>query len=137
MAYFSFAERILAGKPITVFNHGKMARDFTFIDDITAGILGAVDLGAELEVFNLGGDAPVELMRFIHALEAALGANAEIKFAASIAKGDVPRTAANVTKARNLLGFNPRTPVEEGLQKFCDWFKRWRVMRADKELPYL
>ena len=133
IAYFSFAERIVDGRPITVFNHGKMGRDFTYIDDIVAGIVGAVDLGAELEVFNLGGDEPVELMRFIHALETALGAKAQMKFA-PMAKGDVLRTAADVSKARNLLGYDPRTPVEEGLRKFARWFKKFKAGDYDDVL---
>jgi len=125
MAAYLFADAITAGKPIKVFNHGDMERDFTYVDDIVAGIIGAVQADLKgAHVFNLGNSQTVKLKRFIRLIEENLGREAE-KELLPIQPGDVPRTNADITKAREQLGFNPKTPIDEGLKAFLDWYKKY------------
>jgi len=127
MAYFSFTKNLLEGKPVRVFNEGRMRRDFTYIDDIVAGVLGALATppsttdGAPHRVFNLGNNQPVELLRFIEILEELTGRKAE-KIFAPMQDGDVVETYADIEKARAAFGFAPSTSLEEGLAKFVDWY---------------
>lgn len=122
MAYFSFARNIMEGRPIQLFNHGAMMRDFTYIDDIIAGIAAAVDLGAECELFNLGNHRPVKLERFIEILEESLGKKA-LKENLAMQKGDVEKTYADIEQSERRLGFKPKISLEEGIPKFISWFK--------------
>ncbi|MGI6537801.1 MAG: NAD-dependent epimerase [Caldicoprobacterales bacterium] len=140
MAYFSFTKDILAGKPIKVFNHGKMERDFTYIDDIVEGVVKLIDRipagkkdwneriddlstsFAPYKVYNIGNNNPVPLMRFIRALETALGKEAE-KIYLDMQPGDVIRTYADVSDLERDINFRPSTSIEEGLQKFVDWYR--------------
>lgn len=122
MAYYSFTKAILRGEPIQIFNHGKMQRDFTYIDDIVAGTAAALDLEPGCEVFNLGNHQPVELGRFIEILEESLGKKAE-KVMLPMQKGDVVATYADITHAQEKLGFHPKTPLEEGIPQFVEWYK--------------
>ncbi len=121
MAYYSFAKAILDGKPIPVFNNGKMERDFTFIDDIVDGILAAMDYDAPFETFNLGNNRPEKLMDMISYLENALGAKAIIDYL-PMQKGEVTATWADITKSQKLLGFSPSTSLEDGINQFAKWF---------------
>ena len=121
MALFSFTKAILEGCPIDVFNHGKMKRDFTFIDDIVRGILAALDLNAPYDIFNLGNSSPVTLNRFIAAIESALGKKA-VRRLRPIQPGDVPATWADIRRSTRRLGFRPTTEIEDGVQKFVDWY---------------
>jgi len=139
MAYFSFTKDILAGNPIKVFNHGKMERDFTYIDDIVEGIVKLIgkaplakkdwdeskdDLSssfAPYKIYNIGNNNPVPLMRFINALESALGKEAE-KIYMDMQPGDVLRTYADVSDLERDINFKPSTSIEDGLQKFVDWY---------------
>ena len=142
MAYFSFTQDILAGKPIKVFNHGKMERDFTYIDDIVEGIVKLIDKVpvankdwdesrndlstsfAPYKIYNIGNNQPVKLMRFINALEDALGKEAE-KIYVDMQPGDVIRTYADVSDLEKDIGFKPSTSIEDGLKKFVEWYKEY------------
>lgn len=132
MAYFSFARDICAGKPLTVYNNGRMKRDFTWIGDCVEGVVAALDrppaargahcIGdAPHRIFNIGNSRAENLMDFIGEIEKALGRRAE-KILAPMAPGDVPETCADIAPAREILGFNPRTPIAEGIPAFVDWF---------------
>ena len=121
MAYFSFTRAILEGKPIQIFNEGKMQRDFTYIDDIAAGTLAAIDLAAPCEVFNLGNHRPEEVLHLIALLEKHLGKTA-LKNLLPMQPGEVPTTYADITKSQKLLGFSPKVSLEEGIQKFLAWY---------------
>jgi UDP-glucuronate 4-epimerase len=139
MALFKFTRGILADEPIPVFNHGKMVRDFTFIDDIAEGVVRALDhppagnpdwSGAEPDpatspapyrVFNIGNNEPVELLRYIAALEQCLGKKARLDLQ-PMQPGDVPSTMADVSELEQAVGFRPRTSVEEGIARFVAWY---------------
>ncbi len=126
MAYFSFTQNILAGKPIDVFNHGKMRRDFTYIDDIAEGVVRILDKAPTdtppHTVFNIGNHNPVDLMEFIGALEAALGKKATYNFL-PMQDGDVPITYAETSRLRAAVGFSPSTPLAEGIGRFVAWYR--------------
>ena len=142
MAYFSFTKDILAGKPIKVFNHGKMERDFTYIDDIVDGIVKLInkvpgankewdeskdDLStsfAPYKIYNIGNNNPVKLMKFINALESALGKEAE-KVYMDMQPGDVLRTYADVSDLERDINFKPATSIEDGLKKFVEWYEEY------------
>lgn len=121
MAYYSFAEAIYSGKPIPLFNHGKMERDFTYIDDIVEGILAAVDLEGGAEIFNLGNHHPETLNTFVSLLEHYIGKQAIVEFL-PMQPGDVPITYADIELSQKRLGFTPKTSLAEGLEKFVAWF---------------
>jgi UDP-glucuronate 4-epimerase len=128
MAYFLFTEAILKGKPIKVFNHGKMARDFTYIDDIVQGVLKVLDqppradLLPPYRIYNIGNNAPVPLMDFITAIEEALGIAAQKEFL-PLQPGDVEQTYADVQNLIDEFGYKPSTSVKEGIQNFVEWYK--------------
>ncbi|MEC7838617.1 MAG: NAD-dependent epimerase/dehydratase family protein [Chlamydiota bacterium] len=124
MAYFSFTKKILAGETIKVFNNGAMLRDFTYIDDIIQGIIAAVDLGAKHEIFNLGNNTPVPLGRFIEILEDTIGKKA-VKENLPMQAGDVTKTYADIEKSKEMLGYEPRTPLEKGIPKFFEWYQAY------------
>ena len=139
MAPMLFARAILAGEPIKVFNHGKMQRDFTYIDDIVEGVMRCCDkpatanpdfdpldpdpstAAAPHRVFNIGNSQPVELMRFIEVIEQALAKKA-IKQFLPIQPGDVVSTASDTNALARWVGFNPSTPLTFGVEKFVHWY---------------
>ena len=124
MAVYKFADKISKGLPIPIYNGGKMKRDFTYIDDIVAGILAIMswrDADGVPQVFNLGNHEPVELKQFIRELEMALGKNATLKDAGS-SPGEVAATFADVSLANKILGFEPKTSLAEGLKRFVSWY---------------
>ncbi|AQT68339.1 dTDP-glucose 4,6-dehydratase [Anaerohalosphaera lusitana] len=141
MALFLFTKAILEGRPIDVFNHGNMKRDFTYIDDIVEGVTRVIDnppagnpdwsgsnpdpstSRAPYKVYNIGNSSPVQLMDFIEAIEKALGTKAE-KNMLPIQPGDVPATWANVDDLVQNLGYRPNTPIQEGIDQFVKWY-RW------------
>jgi UDP-glucuronate 4-epimerase len=126
MAYWQFTENILAGKPIRVFNNGDMRRDFTWIGDIIAGILGVMDApGAGHRVYNLGNHRSEKLLDFIAEIETAAGRKAEMVFE-PMQPGDVHETYADIEASRRDFGFEPTTPISEGIPQFVEWFKTWR-----------
>ena len=140
MALFLFTKAILEGKPISVFNEGKMKRDFTYIDDIVEGIYRLVDhipeanddwdayhpdpsySKAPYKIFNIGNNKPVELNHFIESIEKALGKKA-IKNLLPLQPGDVVETFANVDQLQKEVGFKPATSIENGIQSFVDWYR--------------
>ena len=124
MAPLLFSRAILAGRPIQVFNHGRMRRDFTFVDDIVAGVLGALEHPSQDEpphrVFNLGNHTPVELEHFIGVIEAAAGRTAE-KLYLPMQPGDMIETMADTARAKAAFGFEPTTSIETGLPQVVAW----------------
>ena len=142
MALFLFTKAILEGKPIDVFNHGKMVRDFTYIDDIVEGVIRVIDKPAEpnpqfdpanpdpatsnapYRVFNIGNNQPTQLMEYISALETALGKTAKKNYL-PMQPGDVPATAANTDELDAWVGFKPNTAVPQGVARFVDWYRNY------------
>lgn len=125
MAYFSFTQKILAGEPIEVFGEGQMARDFTYIDDIVDGVIGALDHPPERganRILNIGDSDPVGLMEMIGILEAALGREARKVFR-PMQPGDVTQTYADVSKLHALTGYQPKVSLAEGLPRFVAWYR--------------
>ena len=128
MAYFSFTEKIMAGEPIQVFGEGRMARDFTFIDDIVDGVMGVLDRPPARgghEIYNIGDSSPVGLMEMIATLETALGREA-VKVMRPMQAGDVTATWADVSRLTALTGYAPRVALAEGLGRFVAWWRDWR-----------
>jgi UDP-glucuronate 4-epimerase len=140
MALFLFTKAILEGRPIQVFNHGKMQRDFTFVDDIVEGIVRVIDRpaapapgydarqpdpatsNAPFRVFNIGNQGPVSLMAFINAIERAVGRDA-VKELLPLQPGDVPATYADVSELTAWTGFKPATSIEDGVSRFVAWYR--------------
>lgn len=136
MSYFSFSEAILKGEAIHLFNQGKMARDFTYIDDVVRGTLAAIDYHEGYEVFNLGNRRPVELLHFVSLLEKELGREA-VKVFAEPSPGEVETTFADISHAQEKLGFEPQVALEEGLHHFVKWFKEFNESRHLKLVTYV
>ena len=123
LAIHKFAKLISAGQPIPVFGDGTTRRDYTYIDDIIQGVRAAIDYNqTNYEVINLGESRTVELRELISILENELGKRAEID-RQPIQPGDVPQTYADIGKARRLLNYHPQTAIEEGINRFVDWFR--------------
>lgn len=149
MALFKFTRNILEGRPIEVFNYGQHRRDFTYIDDIAAGVVGALDRVAEPDpawdpahpdparssapyrLYNIGNNQPVELMRYIEVLENHLGRKAE-KNLLPMQPGDVPDTCADVEDLATEVGYRPATPVEVGVVRFVDWYLEYHGITLDR-----
>lgn len=129
MAAFLFVKAILAGEPITVFNHGDMRRDFTFVDDIVGGVLAIAakppsSSGAPAKVYNIGNHRSEPLVRFIEVIEAALGIPAKILYEPMQA-GDVKETYADIQPLINDFGFQPKTTIDEGVPQFVRWYREF------------
>lgn len=135
MAYWSFTENILAGRPIRVFNRGRLRRDFTYIDDIVDGVLRVAAGGirgageSSHRIYNIGHNRPVGLIDFIAEIEKAAG-RAAIMEMAEMQPGDVVETAADITAIARDYGFEPRTPLEAGIPRFVEWYRSWRAGQA-------
>jgi len=123
MALFLFTKAIIEGRPIDVFNHGKMERDFTYVDDIVDGIRRSLERPFPYEVFNLGNHDPVKLEYFISLIESELGMEA-VKNYMDLQPGDVPKTYADIDRTIGKLGWKPTTSIEDGVKKFIQWY-RW------------
>jgi len=127
LAIHKFARLILQGQPIPIFGDGTTRRDYTYIDDIISGVVAAMQYDqSQFEVINLGESQTVELRRLVELLERALGKRAIIDHQ-PLQPGDVPLTYADVGKARRLLGYEPQTNIEAGIDRFVDWFKKQRL----------
>lgn len=130
MACFKFADKIMRGEPIQIYNNGDMMRDFTYIDDIVKGVRNILpnppleERGVRHKVYNIGNHKPERLMDFIKTLEKCLGREAEKEFL-PMQPGDVYQTYADITELAADFGFKPDTPMEEGLGKFVEWFMRF------------
>ena len=130
LAIHKFARLIHSGKPIDQYGDGTTGRDYTFIEDIVGGIMGALAYeGPVFDIFNLGGSHPIELNGLIALIEAAVGGKAEINRLPE-QPGDVPFTWADVEKAKRLLNYQPTTPIEEGIPKFAEWFLHTKAVHA-------
>ena len=134
MAYYSFTDALATGRPITLFNEGRMRRDFTFIDDVVSGVLAALDRpppsgnGAPHRIFNLGNNRPEELRHFVRVLEDVMGVTAELRLA-PMQPGDVVETFADIEATRTELGWQPQTSLEEGLARFVAWYRAYHAHR--------
>ena len=142
MALFKFTKGILEGSAIPVFNHGKMIRDFTYIDDIVEGVIRVIDRTARPDpvwsgnapdpatsyapyrIYNIGNNQPIELMRYIETLEKCLGKKAKLEML-PMQDGDVPATSANVESLEKDVGFRPCTSIEQGVARFVEWYKSY------------
>ncbi len=131
MAIHKFAQLLVDGQPVPQFGDGSTERDYTFIDDIVSGVVASIDrtTGPAFRIYNLGNSATTRLDDLIHGLAAALGVEAKIKVLPE-QPGDVPRTFADVSRARHELGYHPQTPVALGLKKFAAWFLAQRRASA-------
>ena len=124
MALLKFADAIRQGKPIDIYNNGDLFRDFTYIDDIVDGVVAALEKPLGYEILNLGRGEPAPLMEYVAALELALGVTAQKNFL-PMQIGDVFVTYADITRAQELLHYNPQIPIIEGVQKFTDWYRTY------------
>jgi len=125
MAIHKFARHILAGRPIPFFGDGESRRDYTYVDDIVAGLIAALERAAGYEIYNLGGSATTSLSELVHLLEEILDRKAILERLPD-QPGDVPRTFADISKAERELGYRCTVPVREGLRRFADWYRRER-----------
>ena len=135
MAYFKFTEAIINNKPIDVYNHGKMKRDFTYIDDIVNSLIlliknkpkksanNITNATSRFNIYNIGNNNPITLKRFIKSIEMALDKKAIINNLPMQA-GDVPITYANIDDLYNKIGFSPKTSIEKGMSNFVEWYKK-------------
>jgi UDP-glucuronate 4-epimerase len=128
MSPMLFARAILDGKPIQVFNHGDMQRDFTYVDDIVEGTLRVLDKPAPYAIYNIGNHEPVALLDYIAALERVLGKKAQLEMK-PMQPGDVKATYADTSALRRAVGFAPATPLETGLARFAEWFKSYYAVK--------
>ncbi|WP_353894467.1 NAD-dependent epimerase [Proteinivorax hydrogeniformans] len=142
MAYFSFTKNIVAKEEIKVFNHGKMERDFTYVDDVVKGVYKLLDKApkankdwdeskdelsssfAPYKIYNIGNNQPVQLMKFINVLEEKLGKEAKKKYM-EMQPGDVLRTCADISDLKRDIDYQPTTSIEEGLDKFVSWYREY------------
>ena len=124
MALFLFTDAILHDRPIKVFGHDKMQRDFTYVEDITQGVVRALERNYELEIINLGRGRTEQLMRYIELIEKACGREAEKEFL-GMQPGDMRRTSADTTKAQELLDYAPQTDIDVGVPAFVDWYREY------------
>jgi UDP-glucuronate 4-epimerase len=149
MSYFKFTKAILEGRPIEVFNHGKMQRDFTYVDDILEGVIRVLDRpprarpefdamnpdpassSAPYRIYNIGNHTPVDLMTYINVLERALGREAQKKLL-PLQDGDVVATYAQIDALRADIGFAPATSIEEGIGRFVDWYRSYYRVGSQK-----
>jgi len=139
MAYWSFADAILAGRPLKLFNHGDVRRDFTYIDDIVAPIVTMAEEAAAARpetprhrVYNIGNHTPTPVPEMIAQLERLLGRKAEVELA-PLPPGDMVETFADVRRLQQDYGFAPSTPLEIGLERFVTWYLQWRARPAEEQ----
>ena len=128
MAPWMFAEAILSGRPITLYDAGRLKRDFTFVEDIVAGVVGCLDHPAPAStprLLNIGNHRSVEVRHFVAVLEEALGRRAIVVDAPRPAT-DVAETFADIDAIRAVCGYEPRTPIEQGIPRFAEWYLSWR-----------
>jgi UDP-glucuronate 4-epimerase len=152
MALFLFTKAILSGEPIQLFNHGRMLRDFTYIDDIVEGVVRVLDTPAKPDpswsgdnpdpatstapyrLYNIGHNSPVELSRLVEVLETALGREAR-KELVDMQPGDVPATYADIDALADAVGFRPSTSIEQGVQQFVEWYRSYYDVSAMRKSP--
>jgi len=146
MALFLFTRAIYAGEPINIFNHGKMKRDFTYVDDIVEGVVRVIDKMPEpnkswcgdqpdpgtsyvpYRIYNIGNNSPIELMHFIEVLESAIGKKAQKNYM-EMQAGDVPATYANIDDLFDAVGFQPETDIKTGIERFVAWYQEYYMRK--------
>lgn len=133
MAYYTFTSKIVNNQPITIYEGEHIQRDFTYIEDIVDGILRSLDCSSPYEIFNLGNNKPVYLNTFIEILEEALGKKA-VRDYQPRALGDMEITYADISKSQRMLGFNPKTSLEVGLNSFARWFEQHNLHLAEQKI---
>jgi len=124
MAMYIFARKISAGKPMPVFNHGRMQRDFTYIDDIIQGVRAALENNYSCEVFNLGNSRSEDLLEMIGIIEKNIGKKADMDLQ-GMQPGDVEKTFADIDHSRDMLGYQPTTSISAGIPRFIAWFREY------------
>jgi UDP-glucuronate 4-epimerase len=124
MALFLFTDALLKDKPLDVFGHGKMQRDFTYVDDIVSGIVASIDKNYPEEIFNLGCGRKEELMEYIRMVEVSCGKEAKKNYM-DMQPGDTTASLADISKAREKLGFEPKTTIQDGVPKFVAWYREY------------
>jgi len=133
MAMWIFTEAINKGKPITVFNNGKMKRDFTYVDDIVNGVVSCVKTPFDCEIFNLGNSKSEKLMDVVKIIEENLSKSANITYSDGVQLGDIKETHADVSHANRKLGFLPVVDIEEGIEEFIDWYTWYELNQIGKD----
>ena len=135
MAYWSFTDKIIRGETIDIYNHGDMKRDFSYIDDIVAGILGSLDTlpekddkGLRNRILNIGNKRPEDLMHFIEVIEDAVGKKAKTRLL-PMQPGDVYETYADTSAIEAACGFESKTSIEEGIPKFVEWYRGYNGLK--------
>ena len=124
MALFLFTSALLKGEKLPVFNEGKMERDFTYVDDIVSGVVAAIDKNYDEEIFNLGCGKTEQLMDYIRLVEESVGKKADMEFL-PMQKGDALKSAADISKATKMLGYEPKTQIKDGVPKFVAWYRQY------------
>ncbi|MBI1813074.1 GDP-mannose 4,6-dehydratase [Candidatus Peregrinibacteria bacterium] len=127
MALFLFTDALLHGHPLSIFGEGKMQRDWTSVDDIVSGIVAAIDKNFDEEIFNLGCGRKEELMDFVKIIEESCGKEATKEFL-PMQPGDVRVTSADISKAKRMLGYEPKTMIREGVPKFIQWYREYYAL---------
>ena len=122
MALFLFADKIIKNEPLPIFGEGNMQRDWTYIDDIVAGIVASIDKNYPEEIFNLGCGRKEELMDFVAMIEKALGKEGKKEFL-PMQKGDVRASLADISRAQKMLSYSPKTTISQGIPKFVEWYR--------------
>lgn len=127
MALFLFTDAVLKGQPMHIYGQGKMQRDFTYIDDIVAGIVASIDKNFPEEIFNLGSGRKEELMDFIAMIEKACGKEGKKEFM-DMQPGDVKASLADISKAKIMLGYEPKTMINDGIPQFVAWYRKYHTL---------
>lgn len=127
MAYYKFTKSILENRPLDIFNEGNLQRDFTYIDDIVQGTIAALDFQASYEIFNLGNNKPVKILDLVSIIEKKLKKKAILNFL-PMQKGEVLKTYADISKSKKLLNFTPKISIEEGMEEFLNWYKKYHAI---------
>ncbi|MEO0374945.1 MAG: NAD-dependent epimerase [Cyanobacteria bacterium P01_A01_bin.17] len=143
MAYFKFVDAIASNRPIDVYNHGQMQRDFTYIDDVIEGVVRVLNRPPQMDsshapykIYNIGNHSPVSLMHFIEVIEAKLGKTAQKNWL-PMQPGDVHATFADITELSRDVGFAPQTPLEEGMKQFVQWYHTYAAAQATSAVPII
>lgn len=127
MAIYKFTEKLFENRPITLFNHGEMVRDFTYIDDVVGGIRAAIEKNYKFEIFNLGNDNSIKISKVVSLIEKNLKKEAEILFK-DIQLGDIEKTQADLSYSRKMLNYHPKVDINEGILNFINWYKKYNSL---------
>src|SRR3989339_301785 len=127
MAISKFTEQIYRGEPITIHNHGKIRKDFSYITDTVSGIISAIETNLNFEIINLGSGTSTEIQKVIELIENNLEKTAKKEYI-DMHFGDLPETRANIEKAKKLLNYKPKINIEEGIKRYIDWYKKYIII---------